>query len=123
MRGLLRVVVNAVGVWVATLLVSGVELTSALPRDRLLTVLLAGAGLTVVNAVVKPVVQILAISLYVLTLGLVHFAINAAMLMLVAAAAGWLGVGFRIDGFWPEAVLAGLVVTVVTLLLDLVLRD
>ncbi|MEJ5913301.1 phage holin family protein [Pseudokineococcus sp. 1T1Z-3] len=120
MRVLVTVVVNALALWVASLLVPGI----GIPGDeglgsQVLTYLVVGAVFGLVNAVVKPVVQLLALPLYVLTLGLVHLVINALMLMLAAWLADLTPLSFEVDGFW-WAVLGALVISVVGLFVDAV---
>ncbi len=80
MRGfLLRVLITAVGLWLATQWVSGVRI------HGVGTLLLAALLLGVVNAVVRPVALILTLPLTILTLGLFLLVLNAAMVALVAA--------------------------------------
>jgi len=56
----------------------------------------------VVNGLVKPIVRLLAIPLRVMTLGLIGFVINAAMLLLTAWVADALGVAFQVGDFPPD---------------------
>jgi putative membrane protein len=87
---LLRAAVVALGLWLATLWVSGVYIDS--PK----TLILAGVLLGVVNCVVRPIAILLTLPMTILTLGLFLPVINAAMLALVA----WILPGMRIAGFW-----------------------
>jgi putative membrane protein len=100
MTFLLRVVIVAVGLWLATLIFPGVVINS--------TATLIGAALLlgIVNAVVRPIAVLLTLPLTLLTLGLFLLVINALMLGLVALLLG----GFHISGFWT-AVGASLVVS------------
>ena len=122
---LIKVVVNAVAVWVATVIVPGVTVGDgdATTGDKVLTLLLIGLIFGVVNAIIKPIVQILAIPFYILTLGLVAFVINALMLVLVEWLAGEFGLSFEIDDFFWSAILAAIVVSIVGMALNLVLPD
>jgi putative membrane protein len=86
----LRVVTVALGLWLATKLISGIEVQDGW------TLLAAALLLGIVNAVVRPVVVVLTLPLSILTLGLFLLVINAAMLGLVS----WLLGGFEITGFW-----------------------
>jgi putative membrane protein len=77
-----------------------------------------------VNAFIKPIVQILSIPLYILTLGLIHIVINALMLWITA----WITThtthwGLAIDHFWWTAIWAAIVLSVVSWALSLVVRD
>lgn len=123
MSFLIKVVVNAVAIWVAAAIIPGVDLAEGSAGDTALSALMIGLALTLVNTVVKPVVVMLSFPLYLLTLGLFSFVVNAAMLMLAAWLSGFVGLTFEIDGFWPEALLAAVVVTLVSVVLNLVLRD
>jgi putative membrane protein len=80
------------------------------------SVLIGAAVLGIANAVVKPVLTVLALPLIVVTLGLAYFAINVAMLAL----AEWVASDFSIDGFWTY-VGATIVVWLVNWILNLVL--
>lgn len=65
--------------------------------------------LGVVNAVIKPVINLLALPVTILTLGLFSLLINAGMLALAAAVVP----GVRTTGFWAT-VLAALIISVIT---------
>jgi putative membrane protein len=117
MRLLLRILVNAAALWVATEIVPGVEHTG--PWTSLLLVALVFGLL---NAFVRPILKLLTCPLILLTLGLFTFVINAIVLWLTSAISGSLGLGFHVSGFWA-AFLGALVVTVVSVLLSVVLSD
>ncbi len=91
MRGfLVRVLMVAAGLWVASKLVPGVAITDGW------SLLWAALVLGIMNAFVRPVVIILTLPLTILTLGLFLLVINAAMLSLVA----WMLDGVTVAGFW-----------------------
>jgi putative membrane protein len=69
----------------------------------------------VVNALVKPVVSLLSLPLTILTLGLFTIVINAAMLYLTSWLSSYTPVRFTIDSFFWTAVLAAIVITVISL--------
>lgn len=117
-----RLIVNAIALWVATVIVSGVEIEQASTQEQVLTLIVVAAIFAVVNIVVRPVVKLLSLPLYVITLGLFTFIVNALMLLLTSWLAGLLNVPFHVDGFWA-AVLGGLVVAFVSWLLNLLLPD
>jgi putative membrane protein len=114
---LLRILVNAAALWVATEIVPGVEHTG--PWTSLLLVALVFGLL---NALVLPILKLLTCPLILLTLGLFTFVINAIVLWLTSGISGSLGLGFHVSGFWA-AFLGALVVTVVSVLLSVILRD
>ena len=100
---ILRVLIAALGLWLATEWVSGITVTT--PTTLLLAALLLG----VVNAIVRPIVVLLTLPVTLITLGLFLLVVNAAMLGLVAAFLP----GFSIAGFWP-AVWAALLISLVS---------
>ena len=122
MRFLVWVVVNAVALAVATWLLPGITLTGADHGDRAASLLVVAVVFGVVNAVVRPVVTFLAFPFIVLTLGLLFFVINALMLLLTSSLAQGLDLSFEVDGF-GTAVLGSIVITVVSAILNAVLRD
>ena len=125
MNLIIKIVVNAVAIWVATAVVPGVELSegNASLGDKIVTLLVVGAIFGLVNAVIKPIVKLFALPFYVLTLGLFAFIVNAAMLMLVSWLADQLGISFHIEDFFWSAIGAAVVVTFVSMVLNLVLPD
>jgi putative membrane protein len=76
---LLRALISAIGLWIASEWVPGVYIRSAT------TLVLAGILLGVVNAIVRPVAFILTLPITLVTLGLFLLVLNAAMVALVAA--------------------------------------
>jgi len=100
---LLRAVITAAGLWLATQWVSGVHI------DSTAMLLLAGLVLGVVNALVRPVAFILTLPVTILTLGLFLFVLNAAMVALVA----WIVPGFHVEGF-RAALLTAIIVWIVS---------
>ena len=109
---LLRVLINTLALYLASLLIPGIELTGLGPA------LLAGLVLGLVNAVIRPVLLFLTLPLTLLTLGLFILVLNGLLLQLVA----WLVGGFTVAGFWP-AVFGAIVVGVVSWLLTAFLSD
>jgi putative membrane protein len=97
---LLRAVLAALGLWIATRRVAGVRI------DDPLTLVLAGLLLGVVNAIVRPIAFILTLPITVVTLGLFLLVLNAAMVALVA----WILPGFHLYGGFRAALLTWLIV-------------
>lgn len=79
MRALLQVVLNGVAVLVAAYLVPGISYTGSL-----LSLLLVGLVIGLINLIVKPIVTVLSLPLIVVTLGLFYLVINGLMLWLAA---------------------------------------
>jgi putative membrane protein len=87
----LRALITAIALWIATRWVNGIRI------DDATTLVLAGAMLGVVNAVVRPIAIVLTLPITILTLGLFLLVVNTGMVALVAA----LLPGFHLEGFWP----------------------
>ena len=88
---LIRMLVNALAIWLATEIVPGIEARSAT------AVLVAGLVLGLVNAIVRPILLVLTLPLTLVTLGLFLFVLNALCLWLTSAVVP----GFDVRGFWP----------------------
>ncbi len=120
MQLIIRFVVNGIALWIAALIVDGIDIEASTTTGEVLTVLAIAAVFAVVNIVVRPIVQILSLPLYVITLGLFTFVVNALMLLLTSWIADLLDVPFHVDGFWA-ALLGGLVISFVSWVINLVL--
>lgn len=114
---ILRFLVSALALGVATWLIPGLSLdnVNARPADSAVTILIVAAIFGAVNALVKPLFVFVTSPLLLITLGLFLLVVNAALLMLVSWVCEHLGVGWHVAGFWP-ALWGGLVVSVVTFL-------
>ncbi len=117
MRFLLRLVVTAIALWCAIQLIPGLHYAGG-PLGLIGIALVFG----IINALVRPILLLLTCPLVVLTLGLFLFVLNGILLWLTALFASALGISFRIDGFWP-AILGGLVVGIVSMILNVFVRD
>lgn len=120
---LIKIVVNAVAIWVATALVPGVEVTGDGTGETILTLLILGAIFGLVNAIIKPVLVFFSLPALIFTLGLFVFVINALMLELLAWLSDQLDISFTIDDFFWSALGAAVVVTFVSMVLNLVIPD
>lgn len=118
-----KTLANAGALAVAVWLLSGITLDdgSSLGR-RTVTLILVALVFGLVNLIVKPVVKLLSIPLFILTLGLFTFVVNALMLLLTSWLADKLDLSFHVDGFWT-ALLGGLIISVVSWALNLALPD
>ena len=107
-----RAVFAALGLWIASEIVPGVNVNTTT------TLIIAAVLLGVVNAFVRPVVVILTFPITLITLGLFLLVVNAMMIGLVA----WFLPGFSVHGL-----LAGILAAIVTGLASwiggMVLRD
>lgn len=123
MRFLLRLIINAIALWLTTLIVSGVTVRPYAPDTTalVLTYLLIALIFGVVNAIVGTVIRIIAFPLYILTLGLISLVVNAFLLFIVSWISDALGFGLHIDGFW-SGILGALVLGIIAWLLGLIFR-
>ena len=122
---LVRTALTAFTLWIATLIVPGLDFVGGDETwEKIGIVLVVAVIFGVVNAVIKPVVQLFAIPLYILTIGLIHIVINALMLELTAwitrNTTHW---GLEVDSFFWAAILGAIVVSIVGWLLDLTLKE
>ena len=114
---LVRLLVNAAALWVATQVVSGVTFDGG-PLPMLGVALVFG----VVNALLRPVAKILTFPIIIVTLGIFALVINGLMLWLTSSLSSALGLGFHVSGFWA-AFWGALVVSLVSLVLSMLIRD
>ncbi|MBT2209361.1 MULTISPECIES: phage holin family protein [Actinomadura] len=122
MKILIRLVISAIALWVAQALVDGIDLTAGSTARRVLTLLAVAAIFGVINAFLKPVIQVLGCAFYILTLGLFALLVNAALLMLTSWIAGKLNLPFHVDWFWP-AFWGAIIIGVVSWLLNMFVAD
>lgn len=113
MNFLVRLIINAVALWLATRFVDGISFDGSLVF-LLVVALIFG----VVNAIVKPILIFLTFPFLIVTLGLFLLVLNGAMLWLTGAISDAADLGFHVSGF-GAAFLGGLVVSVVSFLLSL----
>lgn len=107
----IRLGINAAALWLAAEWVRGFEIEGW--QSLVATATIFG----VVNAMIKPVAQLLGCPLTCLTLGLFVLMINTAMLALTVWIAGWFDLDVEIDGFWA-ALFGALLVSFVSAVLS-----
>jgi putative membrane protein len=120
MRFLLRVLVSAAALGVATWAVPGIELLAGSGWTRVGTLLAVAAIFGLINATLKPLIKVIGCAFYVLTLGLIALVVNGLLLWLTSVIAGDLTLPFHVTGFWPAfwgAIIVGLVSWVLNLLI------
>ncbi|HWR86692.1 MAG TPA: phage holin family protein [Rhodoglobus sp.] len=124
MRFLVRLLINAVALWLTTLIVAGVKVDPFEPAGTLetvLTYLLVALIFGVVNGVIGNAIRIVAFPVYVLTLGLISLLVNGLLLLIVHWISGLLGFGLIVEGFW-WGVLGALVLGLISWLIGIVVR-
>jgi putative membrane protein len=122
MAFLVRVVVIAVSLWVATLIVPGIDNTAGTTSTRIGTLVVVALIFGLVNATLKPLIKTVGCAFYLLTLGLIGLVVNALLFLLVGYLAGGLGLPFAVGGF-GAAFLGAIVVSVVSFLLHVLIPD
>ena len=120
---LIRLVITAVSLWIATLVIDGIHLTAASALGKAGTLLAVAVIFGIVNAILRPIIKTIGCGLYVLTLGLIALVVNGLLFLLVSWIAGKASLPFHVDNFWPSAVLGALLVGVVSWLLNMLVPD
>jgi putative membrane protein len=122
MRFLLRVLVSAVALGVATASVPGIELLAGNGWSRVGTLLAVAVIFGLINATLKPLIKVIGCAFYILTLGLAALVVNGLLLWLTSVIAGGLNLPFHVNGFWP-AFWGAIIVGLVSWLLNLLTGD
>jgi putative membrane protein len=122
MNFLVKTIANAGALAVAVWLLDKITLTGDGTGRKIGTLLLVALIFGLVNFLVKPVVKLMSLPLLILTLGLFTLVVNALMLLLTSWLADRLDLSFHVEGFWT-AVLGGLIISVVSWALAVVLPD
>jgi putative membrane protein len=119
---LIRAVMTAAALAVATWLVPGIELTSGSTASKVGTLLAVAVIFGLINAILKPIVKTVGCLFYVLTLGLIALVVNGLLLWLASWVADKLSLPFHITGFWA-AFWGALIISVVGWLLGILVPD
>ena len=118
----IRVAVVAVSLWVATLIVPGIDVAAGTTGARIGTLVAVALIFGLINAVLKPLIKVVGCPFYILTLGLIGLVVNALLFLLVGYLADGVGLPFSVGGF-GAAFLGAIVVGVVGFVLHLVIPD
>ena len=122
MHLVIRAVLTAAALAVATWLVPGIVLGPGSTLAKVGTLLVVAVIFGLVNAIIKPIVKTVGCLFYVLTLGLIALVVNGLLLWLTSWVAGKLSLPFHITGFWP-AFWGAIIVGVVGWLLGVLVRE
>ncbi len=117
MRFLLRLLITAAALFVATRIVPGISYAGD-AMGLLGVALLFG----IINAFVGTMLKMLALPVVIITLGLFIFVINGFLLLLTSYASTALGFNFHVGGFFP-AVVGSLVISIVSALLSIFIKS
>lgn len=125
MKFVVRLLVNALALWLTTLIVPGVTVTPFGSGDTLawvLTYLLVAFIFGLVNGIIGNLIRIVAFPLYILTLGLIALVVNGLLLMLVSWISSLLGFGLNVDAFFWSGILGAVVLALLSWLIGILLR-
>ncbi len=114
---ILRWAINAAAIFLAIRLVPGITLGGSLTGVIWLALILG-----LINAFLRPLLKLLTCPFIILTLGLFTLLINTFLFWLMGQIGNMVGIPLTINGFWP-AFLGGLVVSVVSIVLSLILKE
>ncbi|WP_395400069.1 phage holin family protein [Arthrobacter sp. UC242_113] len=130
---IMRVIINGLALWIASWILPGLDISTTATTEAVaktgvnqgtdaagivLAYLFIGLIFGLVNAFVRPIVSFLSLPITILTLGLFTVVINAAMLYLTSWISGYTPVHFTIDSFFWTALLAAIIITVISLVAD-----
>lgn len=116
---ILRWAINAIGLYLAVLLLPGIDL-----RSNLVSILWLALIFGLINALFRPLIQLLTCPLIVLTLGLFTLVINTFLFWLTSVIGQSFGLGLIInDPVWWNAFLGGLIVSLVSVAMTMILKD
>jgi putative membrane protein len=125
-----RVLINALALWIASWVLPGLDITTSATTDAVaktgvaegtdvagttLAYLFIGLIFGLVNAFIRPLVSFLSLPITILTLGLFTIVISAAMLYVTSWISSFTPVHFTIDSFFWTAVLAAIIITLISL--------
>ncbi|MDO0926892.1 phage holin family protein [Streptomyces sp. TG1A-8] len=117
-----KTIANAGALAVAVWLLDGITLTGDSTGKEVGTLIVVALIFGLVNFLVKPVLKVLTLPLFILTLGLITLVVNALMLLLTSWVCGKFDLSFHVEGFWT-AVAGGLIISIVSWVLHVVLPD
>jgi putative membrane protein len=116
---ILRLAINAIALYLAVWVLPGLDLTGG-AISLLWIALIFG----VVNALLGPLLKFLSCGLILLTLGLFTLVINTFLFWLTSVISQSFGLGLIIyDPVWWNAFLGALVVSVVSFIMSMILKD
>jgi putative membrane protein len=125
-----RVLINGLALWVASWILPGLDISTSATTDAVaqtgisqgtdvagtaLAYVFIGLIFGLVNAFIRPLVSFLSLPITILTLGLFTIVISAAMLYLTSWISSFTPVQFTIDSFFWTAVLAAIIITLISL--------
>ena len=118
MKLLMRIVINAVAIWITSMLLSGFSFAGSIINLIVVAIIFG-----LVNALIRPIVKLLTLPINVLTLGLFTLVINAFMLMLVVWFSGALSLEGGVFASFFTAFIAAIIISIISTILSWILPD
>ena len=116
---ILRLIINAIALYLAVLIVPGITLSTNMASLVWLALIFG-----LINALVRPLLKFLTCLLIAVTLGLFTLVINTFLFWLTSIVSQSFGIGLLIsDPVWWNAFLGALVVSIVSVVMTLILKD
>jgi len=118
MKLILRIIINAIAIWVTSLVLSGFSF-----EGNIVSLIVVGIIFGLVNAIIRPIVKLLTLPINVVTLGLFTLVINTLMLLLTV----WLSGSVSLTGGFFEnfltAFIGAIIISIVSAILSWILVD
>jgi len=119
MKLILRWLIIALSLYIAVLIVPGIEVVG----NAWVAFSVMALVLGLVNAIIRPILKFMSCGFIIITLGLFSLAINAVTFWLASKISqNWFDIGFYVDNFW-SALLGSLIVSIVSVVLSQILID
>ena len=116
---ILRLLINAIALYLAVLIVPGIDFKSGMGSILWLALIFG-----LINALVRPLLKFLSCLLIALTLGLFTLVINGFLFYLTALVGQSFDIGLIIsEPVWWNSFLGGLVVSIVSVIMTMILKD
>ncbi len=118
MKLILRIIINAIAIWVTTLLLSGFSFSGGVVNLLVVAIIFG-----LVNALIRPIVKLLTLPISIVTLGLFSLVINALMLLLTTWLSPSLSLGGGIFQSFLTAFVGAILISIVSTILSWLLPD
>ncbi|GAA0382773.1 hypothetical protein Acor_57610 [Acrocarpospora corrugata] len=117
---IVKILVVAASLWVATQVVDGITVDSSDTTKQIGTLLAVALIFGIINTLLKPIIKVVGCAFYVVTLGLFALVVNAGLLYLTSWIADQIDLPFHVAGFWA-AFWGAIIIGIISWLLDLIL--
>lgn len=118
MRLVLRIIINAIAIWATSMILSGFEFSGSIINLLIIAVIFG-----LVNALIRPIIKLLALPITIVTLGLFTLVINALMLWLTVWLSGSLSLEGGIFSSFVTAFLGAIIISIISTVLGWFLPD